>query len=230
MADEAPHDLDARDPSGASGEIVRLVVVSTVAVLIFAGGIFWLQHLQAGPPAHEAGTTIQVRLLQSPDPTPLPLAATEPPETVPSNDDFRHPSPDRSEVAPHEDEVAISPTPTVTSVKRPAGPALPLSQNTARHVAPDLAFKFQQALQRHIARFQSYPAAARDRGIGGTVQVVFLLRRDGTILDAWIERTSGQRILDAEAIETVRRAVPMPVIPTELPDQLRILIPVAFAP
>jgi len=63
----------------------------------------------------------------------------------------------------------------------------------------------------------------------GTVRVVFLLRRDGTVLDAWVQSTSGETILDHEAIDTIYRAEPLPAIPGELPDQIRVLLPVNFA-
>lgn len=227
MAAEAPHDPDARASPGPSGEIMRLVVVSAVAVVIFAGGIYWLRHLPAQPPAQQAGGTIQVRLLQTPEPTPHPFVATEP-EATPTDGEHQQQSPDQSEEVLSE-EVVPSPAMAVARVKLQPSSALRPNPTTARRASPDLAFKFQQALQRHIARFQRYPARARDGGLEGTVQVLFLLRRDGTVVDAWVVSTSGETILDKEALETVRRAEPLPPIPGELPDQLRVLLPVAFA-
>lgn len=231
MADENPPDFEARPTTGAGGEIFRLVIVSTVVVLIFAGGIYWLRHLPAGLPAQDAGvTTIQVRLMETPDPAPFPLTASETTEPALSDNTAHQPPTDPVETTAVEEEATIPSPPVVAQVKRPPGTAVALNQSSSRQVSPDLALKFQRALQRHIAQFQHYPASAKDRGVGGTAKVLFVLRRDGSILDAWVEETSGQPILDIEAVETVRRAEPLPTIPQELPDQLRILIPVAFAP
>jgi protein TonB len=227
MAAEAPHNLDAQASTGPSGEIVRLVVASAVAVVIFAGGVYWLRHLPTQPPAQEAGGTIQVRLLQTPEPTPHSFVAAEP-EATPTQGEHQQQSPDQSEDVLSE-KVVPSPHMAVARVKLQQSSALRPSPTTVRRAPPDLALRFQQALQRHIARFQRYPARARDGGLEGTVQVLFLLRRDGTVVDAWIESTSGETILDKEAMETVHRAEPLPPIPGELPDQLRVLLPVAFA-
>jgi protein TonB len=198
-----------------------------VAVVIFAGGVYWLRHLPAQPPAHEGGGTIQVRLLQTPEPTPHPVVVAEP-EATPAEGEHQQQSPDQTEDVLSEN-VVPSPNMAVARVKLQQSSTLSPSSTTVRRAPPDLALRFQQALQRHIARFQRYPAGARDGGLEGTVQVLFLLRRDGTVADAWVESTSGETILDKEAIETVRRAEPLPPIPGELPDQLRVLLPVAFA-
>jgi protein TonB len=57
---------------------------------------------------------------------------------------------------------------------------------------------------------------------------MFAMRRDGTVKDIWIRNSSGHDLLDAAAIDTIRKAQPAPRIPSELPDQLNVLIPVAF--
>jgi periplasmic protein TonB len=227
MAADRPHDLDQQVQAGASGEIARLVAASALVVLLLAGGVYWLHHTPAGLPQHEAGTLVQVRLLPSPDPTPFPMAETEPSTDTATGQRAEQPLEPASEVR-HEE---VQPAPTISpTVAKPTTSVNPrLNQRSARSPASDLALKFQQALLRHIARFQRYPLWARQNGLKGTVQVLFLLRRDGTVLDAWVQSTSGEVGLDREAIETVRRAEPLPVIPTELPDQIRVLLPVDFA-
>lgn len=215
--------------AGASSEVMRIFLVSAVVALLFAGGVYWLRHQPTRPSSSESGTTIQVRLLPAPDPAPLPLAATEAEVSASGLADTpAAQSLSESSDAIEQDDFSISPA---LVKRRPASsPAVRTSPNASRRAAPDVAMRFQQALLRHIARFQHYPALARAQGLEGTVQIVFLLRRDGTVADAWVETTSGQIVLDAEAIATVRRAAPLPQIPTELPDELRVLLPVAFAP
>jgi len=52
--------------------------------------------------------------------------------------------------------------------------------------------------------------------------------RDGTVTDVRIASSSGYSLLDIAAIETIRKAQPLPRIPAELPESLNILVPVAF--
>jgi periplasmic protein TonB len=206
---------------------VRLGVVSAVVILLFAGGVYWLRHQPTRLSSSEGGTTIQVRLLPAPDPAPLPLTAAEVTTSGPADSEASQPSPDSVDEVDRED---LSTSPSIAKFRPSSSPAVKMSPTSSRRAAPDVAFRFQQALLRHIARFQHYPALARAKGLEGTVQILFLLRRDGSIADAWIETTSGQIVLDEEAIATVRRSEPLPAIPAELPDELRVLLPVAFAP
>lgn len=228
MSGEASHDRNAAASTGASGEIVRLAVVSTVVLILFAGGLYWLHQQPTQLPAAESGTSIQVRLLTTPEATPIPVPASEAAVSTASNGESEQPSPDPSEDM--SEETTSTPALTVARLRPPSSPAIRMNPTSSRRASPDLAFRFQQALQRHIARFQHYPALARDSRLEGTVHVMFRLRRDGTISDAWIQTTSGQMVLDEEALATVRRAEPLPPIPGELPDQLRVLLPIAFAP
>lgn len=224
---EAPHDRNLTPSTGASSELMRIFVVSAIVALLFAGGVYWLRHQATRPSSSEAGTTIQVRLLPALDPTPIPLAAAEMTASG-AADAVTSQNVSESMDEMEQDDFSISPA--IAKLRPAASPAVRTSPNASRRAAPDVAMRFQQALFRHIARFQRYPALARASGLQGTVQVVFLLRRDGSVADAWIETTSGQFILDDEAVATVRRAAPLPPIPAELPDELRVLLPVAFAP
>jgi protein TonB len=87
---------------------------------------------------------------------------------------------------------------------------------------------FQRVLLQHIEHYQNYPGLARRLRLQGTVLVLFSMRRDGAVLDVWIKTGSGAPILDQEAIDTIRRAQPLPPIPAELPSLLKVIVPVAF--
>lgn len=54
------------------------------------------------------------------------------------------------------------------------------------------------------------------------------MRRDGMVTDVWVKASSGFNALDLAAVDTIRNAQPLPRIPSELPDQLNISMPVAF--
>lgn len=228
MAEDSENNLNRPAPLGASSEVVRILFVSALAVILLAGGVYWLHHQVPAPnSAADAGaSTIQVRLMPATEPTPYPLAAEEPDQSASMSISNRPPVETTKDAQKTESDTVVFEATTVRS--SPPAPAVLTDTAAARRGARERALKFQQALLRHIARYQRYPESARAQGVEGTVQVVFLLRRDGTIVDAWVQSTSGQTILDREALATVRRAEPLPVIPSDLPDQLSVRLPVAF--
>jgi protein TonB len=85
-------------------------------------------------------------------------------------------------------------------------------------------------LDRHIARYHRYPSAARSQQLQGTVETVFSMKRDGSLLGVWVKTTSGKTLLDKEAIETIKRAQPLPPIPSNLPERLNIEVLLEFDP
>jgi len=108
---------------------------------------------------------------------------------------------------------------------------IPLAVTTqvSANNAADFDLAYYGVLQEHIRRHQTYPGQARSARIQGTVLIQFSLRRDGEILDVWIQKSSGNPILDEEAIETIERAQPMPEIPSTLPDQMDFTVPMSFS-
>ncbi|WP_447725934.1 energy transducer TonB [Sphingomonas koreensis] len=133
---------------------------------------------------------------------------------------------------------------------RPAGSALlgmPLPAGGSQNLAPpreeiagripgdsvsslsgSSAISYRETLLAHIARYRRYPADARRDHVEGTVEVRFVLDRAGAVQNAWIAASSGRTNLDAEALAAIRRAAPMPKIPSELPDSLDITLPIDF--
>lgn len=214
---------------GFSGDVLRLFVASAVAVLLLAGGVYWLHRLPDGRASPENGSTVQVQLLLTTEPTPY--AASEPPEQRPADSVGSPDTPPQLQAKSNQEEELVVHEQATSAVQAPSEPRSsvrsPHSQKTA--ASSEMALRFQQALLRHIARFQRYPTAARSSGMEGTVRVVFVLQRDGRVLDAWIETSSGKQLLDREAVETIFRAAPLPEIPAELPGQMRVLLPVDFA-
>src|SRR3954451_4000615 len=74
-----------------------------------------------------------------------------------------------------------------------------------------------------------YPLRASDQG--GTAKVVFHIDRDGHLISAALTETTGDPVLDEEALAKVQRAQPFAPPPPEVPDDdLTLLLPVVFAP
>jgi periplasmic protein TonB len=80
----------------------------------------------------------------------------------------------------------------------------------------------------HLQRFKRYPPAAR--GAFGKVLLWFELNRAGEVIGSRIEKSSGNAVLDEEALNLLRRASPFPKFPTAKPgNQDSYTAPVNFA-
>jgi len=69
------------------------------------------------------------------------------------------------------------------------------------------------SLLKHLNQFKRYPEAAKLRHEQGVVFVRFMIDRSGHVLSTSIARSSGSKTIDAEMLEAVKRADPLPRIP-----------------
>jgi protein TonB len=80
----------------------------------------------------------------------------------------------------------------------------------------------------HLQRFKRYPSSAQ--GAQGTVVVRFVLNRAGAVTESAVTKSSGNDVLDREALEILRRASPFPPFPAAKPgSQDSYIAPVNFA-
>jgi periplasmic protein TonB len=216
---------DDRPGNGPPGEVLRLILLPSLAALLFVGGVYWLRlQVDAAGGQPETTNVIEVKLLPRPDPIPLPVkTSTATSLSTPAD-------------TPH-DNPATAPEETVASLpsQEPAAAASPstsaASPRAKADVAPDPAtLQFRATLLRHIARFQRYPRAAHADALEGTVKAMFAVKRDGRLLGVWITGSSGKAILDQAAIDTIQRAQPLPPIPAALPDPISVEISLGFDP
>ncbi len=75
-------------------------------------------------------------------------------------------------------------------------------------------YQFQQKVEQ--LGNENYPALARDNNIEGDVQLVVVLKPDGTIANIMVKQSSGQTILDTAAIHSVRASAPFMPFPPEM--------------
>jgi protein TonB len=218
---------EAETGTWSSGEMLRLFVAPALVTVLLVGGVYWIR-LQ--PPAGSVGqhqtSIVQVHLLPRPDSAPIAVASASHSitDTVASRADVSSQQPDpiaTDDAVPVPKAKAFSPAelPPSDIMSAPSAVSGPASS---------AAIRFQQALLRHVARYQHYPRAAHH--LQGKVDAQFSMSRDGTLLGVWVETSSGQAILDQEAIETIRRAQPLPPIPPELPAPLKDHIVLQFDP
>jgi protein TonB len=213
----------------SSGELLRLFLAPVLVTLFLVGGVYWIKlQMPAGSTGQQSNPVVQVRLLPRPDPAPTITASVSEStsQTVASRADTSQKDPDPT---PSEE---VAPVPRARTFSPAEAPPSNVLSSIAAISAPasSAAAKFQQALLRHVAQYQRYPNAARARQLQGIVDTQFAMSRDGQLLGVWVRTSSGQVVLDREAIETIRRAQPLPPIPAELPDRMNIHVQLMFDP
>ena len=62
----------------------------------------------------------------------------------------------------------------------------------------------------------NYPQAARDRKLYGSLLLTVSIRADGTLEAVEVNRSSGQRILDAAAVKIVEMSAPYAPFPPDI--------------
>jgi protein TonB len=85
-------------------------------------------------------------------------------------------------------------------------------------------------VRRWIAKYKKYPQEAFKRKQEGSVMVAFTIARDGTVLVAEIEKSSGFPLIDQATLDMLRRASPVPPVPSHYTgERLTVAIPVRFS-
>jgi protein TonB len=84
--------------------------------------------------------------------------------------------------------------------------------------------EYFERLRRHLKRYQRWPENSETEK--GTAVVTFTIARDGTVRAAEIERSSGYAILDEATLDMLRRASPVPPLPSNFRgEQITVSIP-----
>ena len=85
------------------------------------------------------------------------------------------------------------------------------------------------AVRSQLERNKAYPDSARFRRQEGTAVLRFVIDRRGQVLSHAIVKSSGVSSLDKAAEEMLRRASPVPPMPSEIAsDRFELTIPVSF--
>jgi periplasmic protein TonB len=223
-----PPAIEDDDPQGLSTrQWLRLFVPSAIATVLFIGGVYWVRlQVHAGTAGQDAPGIVQVHLLPRPDPVPvLPAPATQWATTSPASPaNTATDTPADAFDESHADVAGRSSSVSPAAVANPS----PAAMNNA--LQSSAVAQFREALLHHIASYQRYPKAAERNRLQGTVDAVFSMSRDGRLLGVWIKTSSGVPELDRAAIDTIRRAQPLPAIPAVLPDPMRIELALGFDP
>jgi len=208
-----------------------------------------LAPLPAAPPAAPPAEPMELpppleTVIPEPEPPPEPVVEPEPPPTpVPVPAEVALPEPPKPKPKPKEPpkptppkverpqpRADAKPTPAATTAPAPPAPvaAAPASgpvSTTVSNAVPT----WQGLVLSHLERHKRYPRAAQARRQTGVAQVRFTLDRQGRVLSARLEKTSGHESLDEETVAMVERASPLPAPPPEMTqDRIELVVPVQF--
>ncbi len=231
-------------PSPQSEERGIRSVAATVTVLLHIGMfalLLWSRAPRMDPPLEAPAERTQLVMLppRAPEqpleeivaPTPSAAASAEkqkpePPRPLPpspprANANWVVPPPAPPQtvlqaLAPQQQEASIAAAPLT--------PPLPPGPSAATPGKDSWEGRVMAKLERH----RRYPNAARARREQGVVHVRVSLARDGSVLSLALEQTSGSALLDQAALDTFRRAAPLPAVPDERNAPLELSFPVEF--
>lgn len=180
-----------------------------------------------GPAAGDSGHVLVVELIPLDRDGGAPGdSATDEKGRAPNAMDAPPPRPpgrDGAEEAPREPRAAGAATADLAASSDQPGDARQMADLPSSEV-----LAYRQRLENHLARYRTYPAAARAVGRQGVVTVHFTMTRDGRVLEAWVETSSGVSELDEEAVAAVLRAQPLPPLPSSWPGRLPVSLPITF--
>lgn len=94
---------------------------------------------------------------------------------------------------------------------------------------PGYAASYFDLLRAWLEKHKEYPQEARKRRSQGTVMLWFEIDRVGNVLAHRIAGSSGHPALDREVDALIRRATPLPAMPSEMSQpRLMLVVPVEF--
>jgi periplasmic protein TonB len=152
-------------------------------------------------------------------------AARDPEVALPK----REPDPPKQEQEAKVEQQAQDDSRAGAPQNAPVLAALPAAPAPGEVEAPTTAVvaKWERSLVAHLKRFEHYPPGAD--GARGVASVEFQIDRRGHVLKSLIVQSSGSSALDREALAMIKRADPLPVPPSNIPDtKLSISTPISF--
>jgi len=160
---------------------------------------------------------IRISLVEPPpqvEPPKLPPLVEPPPRAAPPKQPIPlpKPSPPLRQPPAAVTPVATTPSPAPAPVSLPELPVAPLAKAIPEKAEAPLRSngaaegRFTQDVRTRIEQKKVYPDTARDLGMSGSVDIVYVLDRAGKLIKAEIAVSSGYPLLDQAAARAVRSA------------------------
>lgn len=103
-------------------------------------------------------------------------------------------------------------------------------QGNSKDKQAEVMASYEQQISLWIQKFKVYPEAAKEAEAQGETVARIRIDRRGNIRYYTLERSTGHILLDKAAIDMIKRANPVPSVPTNYPagDMLEFRIPIRF--
>jgi periplasmic protein TonB len=235
------------------GEQNRALVPCVLASLALHALVLLLPGLRAGAPAGAAAHVLTAKFAPhetAPAPPTPPTSTTHEgkaePELLRSGSDARREAPSSAASTP---SVAPAPAAEIPAGTAPAtdppaavpagaaaGPASRARTSVAASpgagrtgIDAGTLDQYRLALIGFARRYKRYPAQAVDQGWQGRVEIHLVVGASGAIASTLVKASSGYEILDNQAMEMVKQAMPLAPIPAALRGrEFSVDIPVIF--
>ena len=139
-----------------------------------------------------------------PKPTPKPVKTPEPEQEQQVAQAAQPAQPSPPTPTPPAAQPSGAPSSNVKSNLPPSGAETVGEFNFATSAGDERFSKIQKAIQKH----HKYPKRAQKMRHQGIVEVSFLYKKDGTVRDVKVIKSSGYETLDEAAVELINRAAP----------------------
>lgn len=119
---------------------------------------------------------------------------------------------------------------TFAATTAPEPSATPAFQQATGKPAASLKTEWAVRLVQHLEHYKRYPREAAAQHAEGVAYLRFSINRNGSVLSAKLDKSSGFDLLDAEALALVRRANPLPPPPAGLEGNVfDLVLPVTYS-
>jgi pilus assembly protein CpaC len=96
-------------------------------------------------------------------------------------------------------------------------------------VMPEKMASYVRSIQEHIAKNVYYPKLAKESKAQGAVEINLSIIKSGALVAASVSKSSGSKMLDEAALETVQRLSPYRAFPSDVTlKQLTVTIPIVY--
>jgi protein TonB len=209
--------------------------------------------------SRKALPTLEIMLEQPKKPTPIPLPSEppkpepskpEPPKPLPKKAAPAHvaqalpapakPTPPKENPNPAVATATAQPAPEVIAatpakdgesafVAPTAGSDVEKPKDTSQQDHEADLSNYGSLLARELAKYKQYPRIAQIRGWQGTVHIKLEVDANGGVISSVVSQSSGFEYLDNQALEMVKKAIPLPQPPEGLRHKsITVTVPVLF--
>jgi protein TonB len=205
--------LVGHKPTTSRRWVIGLVAIAVIAA--HAIGVWYGNSFSLSSEIKPKKNTLAIEIVRPPAPKPI----VEPPPPPPKKAPPRAPPPIQSAAVVATEAPIAAPVETVAAVE-PAPPAPPAPPEPVRPAFGGIGYKNNPP--------PDYPAQAVRQGWQGTVLLRVRVLQSGTVESVEVVRSSGKKLLDDAAIQTVQRWVFAPSTRGSTPVDGFATVPIEF--